>query len=145
MSSAYFRFNRFLERHLPTGLYSRSLIIVIAPIVLLQTIMAGIILDRHWDNVTKVLGRSLAREIGLITDLYDRSNKSEAAIQDIELIANKRLKLGLEIIRGDVLPPPIDRTLYSLVDDKMTEYLERETGRPFWINSAAQNGKVASK
>ena len=142
MSNAYFRFNRFLERHMPTGLYTRSLIIVIAPIVLLQTIMAGIILDRHWDNVTKVLGRSLAREIGLVTDLYDRSNKSEAAIKDIELIANKRLKLGLEITRGNTLPAPIDRTLYSLVDDKMTKYLERETGRPFWINSTAQNGKV---
>lgn len=142
MSSAYFRFNRFLERHMPTGLYTRSLIIVIAPIVLLQTIMAGIILERHWDNVTKVLGRSLAREIGLVTDLYDRSNKSEAAIKDIELVANKRLKLGLEITRGDALPAPIDRTLYSLVDDKMTKYLERETGRPFWIDSTARNGKV---
>ena len=142
MSDYYFRFNRFLERHLPTGLYYRSLIIVIAPIVLLQTIMAGIILERHWDNVTKVLGRSLAREIGLVTDLYDRSDKSEAAIKEIEFVANKRLKLGLEITRGDALPAPIDRTLYSLVDDKMTKYLERETGRPFWINSTAQDGKV---
>jgi two-component system osmolarity sensor histidine kinase EnvZ len=142
MSDYYFRFNRFLERHLPTGLYTRSLIIVIAPIVLLQTIMAGIILERHWDNVTKVLGRSLAREIGLVTDLYDRSDKSEAAIREIELVANKRLRLGLEIPRGGVLPPPIDRTLYSLVDDKMTKYLERETGRPFWINSTAQDGQV---
>ena len=142
MSTIYFRFNRFLERLMPTGLYYRSLIIVIAPIVLLQTIMAGIILERHWDNVTKVLGRSLAREIGLVTDLYDRSDKSEAAIREIELVANKRLKLGLEITRGETLPAPIDRTLYSLVDDKMTKYLERETGRPFWFNSTAQDGKV---
>ena len=142
MNNFYFRFNRFLERHMPTGLYYRSLIIVIAPIVLLQTIMAGIILERHWDNVTKVLGRSLAREIGLVTDLYDRSDKSEAAIKEIELVANKRLKLGLKITRGETLPAPIDRTLYSLVDDKMTKYLERETGRPFWINSTAQDGKV---
>ena len=142
MSTFYFRFNRFLERHMPTGLYYRSLIIVIAPIVLLQTIMAGIILERHWDNVTKVLGRSLAREIGLVTDLYDRSDKSEAAIKEIELVANKRLKLGLKITRGETLPAPINRTLYSLVDDKMTRYLERETGRPFWIDSTAQDGKV---
>ncbi len=142
MSTFYFRFNRFLERHMPTGLYYRSLIIVIAPIVLLQTIMAGIILERHWDNVTKVLGRSLAREIGLVTDLYDRSDKSEAAIKEIELVANKRLKLGLKITHGETLPAPISRTLYSLVDDKMTRYLERETGRPFWIDSTAQDGKV---
>ncbi len=96
MSTFYFRFNRFLERRMPTGLYYRSLIIVIAPIVLLQTIMAGIILERHWDNVTKVLGRSLAREIGLVTDLYDRSDKSEAAIKEIELVANKRLEARVE-------------------------------------------------
>ena len=142
MSGFYFRFNRFLERHLPSGLYYRSLIIVIAPIVLLQTIMAGIILDRHWDNVTRVLGKSLAREIGMVTDLYDRSDKSETAIKDIEFAANKRLNLGLQISRGETLPAPINRTLYSLVDTKMTRYLERETGRPFWINSSAKDGKV---
>ena len=142
MNAFYFRFNRFLERHMPTGLYYRSLIIVIAPIVLLQTIMAGIILERHWDNVTKVLGRSLAREIGMVTDLYDRSDKSDAAIKEIELVANKRLKLELKITRGETLPAPINRTLYSLVDDKMTRYLERETGRPFWIDSTAQDGKI---
>ncbi len=142
MSSLYYRFNRFLERHMPQGLYYRSLIILIAPIVLLQTIMAGIILERHWDNVTKALGRSLAREVGLVTDLYDKSDKSESAIREIERIATERLKFELQITRGDQLPPPITRALYSLVDDKMTKYLERETGRPFWIDSSAQDGKV---
>lgn len=142
MTTFYFRFSRFLERHMPSGLYYRSLIIVIAPIVLLQTIMAGIILDRHWDNVTKVLGRSLAREIGMLTDLYDQSDKSAAAIKQIEYAATQRLDLGLEILHRDQLPEPINRTLYSLVDTKMTKYLERETGRPFWINSTAQDGKV---
>lgn len=142
MSYYYSRFNRFLERHLPSGLYQRSLIIVIAPVVLLQTIMAGVILERHWDNVTKVLARSLAREIGLVTDLYDRSGKSEADISEIESVANKRLRLGLEIMRGGQLPEPVTRTFYSIVDSKMTRYLERETGRPFWIDSTAANGKL---
>ncbi|HMT14266.1 MAG TPA: two-component sensor histidine kinase, partial [Aestuariivirga sp.] len=138
----YYRFNRFLERHLPARLYARSLIIVIAPLVVLQTIMGGIILDRHWDNVTKVLGRSLAREIGLLTELYDKSDKSETALQTIEYTANHRLNLTLDIIRNGTLPPPISRVFYSLVDDKLTKYLERETGKPFWIDSSADDGKV---
>ena len=75
----YWRFNRFLERHLPAGLYQRSLIIVIAPLVISQTIMAGVVLERHWDNVTKVLARSLAREVALMIDLYDKSPKDDAA------------------------------------------------------------------
>src|SRR5215211_7753820 len=40
--------NRFLERHLPDRLYPRSLIIVVAPMVILQAIMAFIIMERHW-------------------------------------------------------------------------------------------------
>ena len=66
----YWRFNRLLERYLPAGLYQRSLLIVVVPIVLLQSIMVGIILDRHWDSVTRVLARSLAREISLVIELY---------------------------------------------------------------------------
>jgi two-component system, OmpR family, osmolarity sensor histidine kinase EnvZ len=142
MPGIYFRFNRMLERSLPRGLYRRSLIIVIAPIVLLQCIMAGFILNRHWDDVTKVLGRSLAREIGLLTELYDTSDKSDKAIANIEYVARNRLKLSLDIIRNAELPEPINRTFYSIVDDKMTKYLERETGRPFWIDSDASDSKV---
>jgi len=138
----YQRFNRILERYLPAGLYQRSLLIVIMPIVLLQTIMAGIILDRHWDNVTKVLARSLAREIGLITDLYDRSGKETADLASIEALANQRLKLRLDILRDTTLPAPIERQFYSLVDAKLTRYLIKETGRPFWIDSSRDDGLV---
>ena len=45
--SPLYHFNRFLERHMPQGLYQRSLIILVAPMVLVQSIMTGVILDRH--------------------------------------------------------------------------------------------------
>ncbi len=105
-TTLYHRFSRFLERYLPSGLYQRALIILVAPMVLLQSIMTGLILDRHWDNVTKVLARSLAREIGLVTTLYDQSDKSDAALEKIEKLANERLRLGLTIMRGAELPAP---------------------------------------
>jgi two-component system osmolarity sensor histidine kinase EnvZ len=136
------RFNRFLERHLPAGLYQRSLIIIIAPIVLLQSIMVGIILDRHWDNVTKVMSRSLSREIALLTELYDRSDKSVAAQKDIEDLASRRLRLRLTIEHGATLPLPIDAPWFSIVDRRLNRYLERETGRPFWIDTSGKSGYV---
>ena len=40
----YNRFNAFLERYMPEGLFPRALIILVAPVVLLQTIMTGLIL-----------------------------------------------------------------------------------------------------
>ena len=141
-NGAYFHFNRFLERHMPSGLYQRALIILVAPMVLLQSIMTGIILDRHWDNVTKVLARSLAREIALVIELYDKSAKDEAAMAEIERLANKRIRLGLEIMRGAELPKPLPVPLFSAVDARLNRYLTNEVGRPFWIDSGGQEGFV---
>ncbi|CAN5309360.1 ATP-binding protein [soil metagenome] len=138
----YSHFNRFLERYLPEGLYQRSLIIIIAPMVLLQGIMVGIILERHWDNVTQVLGRSLSREIGLVMDLYNASPKTPAALDEVENIANNRLRLGLTIEQNAKLPAPIRPPFLSLVDTKLTKYLTRDTGRPFWIDSSRGDGYV---
>lgn len=135
-------FNRFLERHLPGGLYKRALIILIAPVVLLQTIMAAIILDRHWDNVTKALGRSLSMEIGMLVDDYQRSDKSADAIASIEQRARERLRLDMDVIRNTDLPQPETPPFYALFERKMQKYLTRDTGRAFWVKSGGPNGDV---
>ena len=140
--SLYFRFNRLLERHAPSGLYRRAMLILIAPVLLLQSIMAGIILDRHWDNVTKVLARSLAREVGLLVDIYQKSDKSPAAVTAVEELANDRLRLDLHVLRNGTLPKLIEPPFYAIFDVKMQRYLARETGRPFWLNGEPADGKV---
>jgi len=104
--------------------------------------MGGMILDRHWENVTRVLAKSLSLEIGFVIDLYDRSAKTPAAIAEIERTANTRLKLGLKIERETTLPPPIDPPFFSLVDSKLTKYLTRDVGRDFWIDSSGHPGYV---
>ena len=140
--SLYSRFNRFLERRLPSGLYQRALIILIAPMVLLQTIMAGIILDRHWDQVTKALSRALASEIGLMIALYEDSAKTPAAVKSLERLIDERLKLKLTVEPGAALPPPLPAPLISPVDRRLTHYLENETGRPFWIDTSGKSGFI---
>ena len=65
-SRLYRQFNLFLEKHMPEGLFARALIILVAPMVLLQTIMTGLILDRHFENVTRLLARSFARDISVL-------------------------------------------------------------------------------
>jgi two-component system osmolarity sensor histidine kinase EnvZ len=138
----YHRASRFLEQHLPSGLYQRSLIIVVAPIVILQTIMAGIILDRHWDQVTKVLSRSLAREIEAVVELYRRSDKSPQALSDIESLANDKLRMRLSIERGAELPEPLPTPLLSAVDRRLNRYLANDVGLPFWIDTSGREGFV---
>jgi two-component system, OmpR family, osmolarity sensor histidine kinase EnvZ len=138
----YYRFNRWLERNAPTGLYRRAMLILIVPVLVLQGLMAGFILDQHWDNVTKILARSLSREIGLLVELYEKSDKSEAAKVEVERLARDRLRRELHVLSGTTLPASRVPAFYELFDVKMQGYLARETNRPYYINSEAPNGNV---
>jgi two-component system osmolarity sensor histidine kinase EnvZ len=141
-SRLYRRFNIFLDRHMPSGLFARALIILVVPMVLLQTIMTGLIIDRHSDDVTRILARSLARDISLLIQLYEDSDKSPAAEERITFLANSRLFVGLSIQHGTALPDPLPQPMFSFVDIRLNRYLNRETGKPFWIDSQSNAGYV---
>jgi two-component system, OmpR family, osmolarity sensor histidine kinase EnvZ len=138
----YDRFNEFLETYAPHGLYGRALAILITPVVLLQILMAGVILERYWDNVTKVLARSLSNEIGLLVNIYERSDKSDAALNNLQTLARERLRMNFDYVRGGDLPPEISTPIFSLFDAKIKNYLALESNRKFWVNSLAPNGQV---
>jgi len=138
----WWRFNRFLERHLPEGLYRRSMIIVIAPMILLQTIIAGIFLERHWERVTKSLSKSLGREIGMIVELYDKGPRDEQAVRELERLVNEKLKINFVVEHG-VLPPPRPRPRFSILHYRLSKYVTRYApGRPFWLDTSARDGFV---
>jgi two-component system, OmpR family, osmolarity sensor histidine kinase EnvZ len=138
----YNRFNRVLEHYLPHGLYRRAMLILVVPVLLMQLLMVYAILDRYWDNVTRVLSHSLSRDIGLVLDSYERSDKSPAAVEQMKKNAEDQFELQLDVIQGASLPAQSTPAFYQLFDAKMQRYLARETTRPFWVNSTAQDGKV---
>lgn len=140
--SLSWRFKRFLERHLPDRLYQRSLIIVIAPMVLLQAIMAFIIMERHWDNVTRALSKTVAREVSFVTKLYDSSAKTPASIDNIINTANQTLDVLFSIERASNLPPPAPKPLFSLVDSKLTHYLQLRVDKPITVDTIGSTGYI---
>ncbi|WP_421694125.1 ATP-binding protein [Aestuariivirga sp.] len=130
-------FNAFLERRMPEGLFPRALIILVAPVVLLQTIMTGLILERHFENVTRLLARSYARDVSLLVQLYEDSDKSAAAEDRIEALANGTLSLGLTIEKGQ-LPPPLPEPFFSRADTRLAREFTVQMKRPFWLDSREQ-------
>jgi two-component system osmolarity sensor histidine kinase EnvZ len=136
------RFNRFLERHLPEGLYPRSLIIVITPMVILQSIMAFIFMERHWEQVTKRLSRSVAEEIALVIDMHDTYDTTQEDEQTFVTMVNENLDIGFSIQHDAELPPPAPKPLFSLLDSKLTKYIGNRVGLPFWIDTAGRSGYV---
>ncbi len=135
-------FNRWLERHVPEGLYGRSLIIIIAPIVLLQTIMATVFMERHWASISTQLSKSVAREVGFVADLYENLPKTDDSIKLIERLSNERLALGLKIEKNSTLPPPTSKPFFDIVDYKLSTQIKKRVGRPFWLDTVGKSGYV---
>src|SRR6266700_5634268 len=69
----------------PKGLYARALIIIIAPIVLLESVVAFTFMERHWNQVTRRLSEGLARYMAAIVDLYEASTSKDGVAQLIDI------------------------------------------------------------
>src|ERR1700726_2524700 len=66
---------------MPTGLYARALLIMIVPMVVLQSVVAFVFMERHWNTVTRRLrlGRQMGKPFWI--DTVGRSNLVEIRIQ----------------------------------------------------------------
>ena len=70
----FYGLNKFLKKVLPKRLFYRPLIIVAAPIIILQFIITGVFFDSLWIKSNKGMTRSLAGEVKTIFDIYKENN-----------------------------------------------------------------------
>lgn len=75
------------KKYLPKSLFTRALLILVLPTLLIQMVTAYIFFDRHWDNVAKHMSGTLAGEVAfLVTQLKDVPVKQKPlVISEFEL------------------------------------------------------------
>ncbi len=134
LANGYRRFARRLGRLMPKGLYARSLIIIIAPIVLLQAVVATVFMERHWQMVTRRLSAVATQDIAALVDLVGQRPPG-ADFADLARIADQRLALTIAVLPEGPLPAPARRPFFGLLDHSRSEEIERQIGRPFWVDT----------
>ncbi|WLR91392.1 ATP-binding protein [Shinella zoogloeoides] len=139
--AAWKRFARWLRRQMPTGLYARSLLIIIIPMVLLQAIVAFVFMERHWQLVTQRLSMAVTRDIAAIIDLIETYPQDED-YSEITRIARERLELIISIEPGKELPPPRSKPFFNILDEILSEEIVRQIRRPFWIDTVGESNLV---
>ena len=55
---------------MPTGLYARALLIMIVPMVVLQSVVAFVFMERHWNTVTRRLSAAVVADVAGLIDVY---------------------------------------------------------------------------
>ncbi len=125
----------------PKGLYARALIIIIAPIVLLEGVIAFVFMERHWQAVTRRLSEATARDIAALIEVYQKYPGDNERSNLIDL-ANIQLKLGLSIAKGDKLPAPKSKPFFALLDRTLSNEIRKQIKHPFWIDTVGQSRHV---
>ena len=71
----YGRLARSLGNAMPKGLFARSLIIIIAPVVVLQSLVVFVFMERNWQDVTQRLSEATVGEIAALGDGSSSSSR----------------------------------------------------------------------
>jgi two-component system osmolarity sensor histidine kinase EnvZ len=127
---------------LPKGLYGRSLLIVILPMVLLQAAVAYVFMERHWELVTHRLSAAVARDVGAIIDLY-KAYPPAAGDDRLQAIVGERFHIDVELLPKGPLPPPMPKTFFAELDpltSALPDEIYKQIRRPFWIDTVGRSG-----
>jgi two-component system, OmpR family, osmolarity sensor histidine kinase EnvZ len=139
---AWRKFARVIADLLPKGLYGRSLLIVILPMVLLQAAVAYVFMQRHWDLVTHRLSAAVARDVGAVIDLY-KTYPPAAGDERLQTISSERFHIDVAVLPKGPLPPPMPRTFFGELDPltrALPDEISKQIGRPFWIDTVGRSG-----
>jgi two-component system osmolarity sensor histidine kinase EnvZ len=135
------RTGRWITGVLPKGLYARSLIIIITPVVLLQSVVAYVFMERHWQLVTQRLSAAVTADIAAVIEIYE-SYPQDRDAETLSRIAADRLGLDIEIMDGAKLPPPGPKPFFSILDEALSDEIRRQIKRPFWIDTVGRSNLI---
>src|SRR5215475_11542238 len=93
----YSRIDSFFKSVLPKGLYARALLIIIAPMVILQSVVAFVFMERHWNVVTRRLSAAVVQDIAALIDTR-KGLPQDRNDTELRRIAQDRLGLVVDFL-----------------------------------------------
>jgi two-component system osmolarity sensor histidine kinase EnvZ len=141
VSAAWDWWGRTVRSVMPTGLYARSLLIIVTPMVILQSVVAFVFMERHWNTVTRRLSAAVTQDIAALIDVHQSFPQSPDHAT-IRRIAQERLGLGVDFLPETDLPPPGPKPFFSLLDQALSVEISRQIAKPFWIDTVGRSALV---
>ena len=126
---------------MPTGLYARALLIMIVPMVMLQTVVAFVFMERHWNTVTRHLSAAVVADIAGLIDIYKTFPQDKDRTQ-LKRIAQERLGMVVDFLPKGDMPSPGPKPFFSLLDQSLSGQISRQVSRPFWIDTVGNSNLV---
>ncbi len=124
-TSPELRPGRIVKRVLPRGLFGRSLIIIVAPVVILQAIVSYIFFERDVDASTRRLARDVAADVSFLIAIEDTYPMKER--EALRALAARQLRFDITFLPGQTIPPPAKRPR-STIDQALDDVIAQQIG-----------------
>src|SRR5438270_11477450 len=93
----YDRTSATLKGVMPKGLYARALLIIIAPMVVLQSVVAFMFMERHYNAVTQRLSAGVVQDIATLIEIY-KIYPQDAGNSQFRRIAQEKMGLVVDFL-----------------------------------------------
>ena len=128
-----FGLNSLLKKFFPKSLFYRALIIVAAPVVILQITISIVFFDSIWIKANKGMTRSLVSEVKTLFDAY----RSEE-VDDVRFLTNlykKNFDFVINIKTEEKIPETRSDRRFSPMDRSLRREMKPVFGSNYWFDT----------
>jgi two-component system osmolarity sensor histidine kinase EnvZ len=122
-----------LKRFLPQSLFGRALVILIAPIILLQIVVTGLFIQRHYAGVTEQMAGAVARELNYAAETVDAAPDIDTA-QGLLTELARPLGLSLSLLPDETLSFKARLRFYDVSGEALATTLRNYVSRPMGLD-----------
>jgi len=131
----FYGLSRYLKKVLPKQLFYRSLIIVAAPIIIMQIIISIVFFDSLWIKTNKGMTKALVNEISTFVEVYSNENYDK---QETTNLFSVYQDLNIEFIQDENFNNDYDERWFSPIDRTLRRELKSRFGaQDFWFNTTS--------
>ncbi len=130
----FYGLNKIFKKILPKRLFYRALIIVAAPVILLQLIISIVFFDSIWIKANKGMTRSLVGEVETLFDVY-KSNQSKENIKNLTDLYKKNFDFVINIKTGEQLPETRSDRRFSPMDRSLRREMKSAFQNNYWFDT----------
>ena len=130
-----------LGRIAPRGLFWRSFLIMLIPLVLVQVAVAVIFFERHWDTVSRQLAMDVTGDVVTIMRMADAASAPhERAL--VNGLARREMQFSVVFEEGARLPAQAPVRSGSTPDEMLHRQLEERLAVPYHLDTGLPDKKM---
>ena len=131
----FYGLNNFFKKILPKQLFYRSLIIVAAPIIIMQITISIVFFDSLWIKTNKGMTKALVHEISTFVEVYNNENYDKEEITNLFSVYQD---LNIEFIQDENFNYNFDERWFSPIDRTLRRELKSRFGsEEFWFDTTS--------